>query len=188
LDLFEGPYRDWFTGALSYHLADVPDLAELRSWFPALAADFFLAHSWHRRSDPETAVQWARGLAAITATQAEAAEAFAWALASPATDGAGRKVFSRPDHFDRILSRIRSQRQRRREPVTAPAIPDQAAEPARADPVWASATEAERLEVEAAVRRRYPHVGAAGIRWVAECGDELTRLRKASAADGRRPE
>jgi hypothetical protein len=178
-DLFEGPYRDWFTAALSYHLADVPDLAELRDWFPSLAAEFFLHNSWHRQTDPETAVQWARGLAAIAAAQAEAAEAFAWALSTPAIDAAGRKVFSRPDHLARILFRVQSQRRRNRDRFTAASAA--AAEPA-CDPLWASATEAERLEVEAAVRRRRPEIVAGGLNWARACADEL-RLRAAALAD-----
>jgi hypothetical protein len=138
LDLFAGHYRDWFTAAVRYHLADVPELAGFGAWFPALAAEFFLNRCWHRTTDPETAVGWAKALAAIAADPAETAAAFAWALGSPTFDSAGRKVFSRPDHLARILYRVQSQRRRPTGPVTAAATPTAEAEPAAAWtwPAW----------------------------------------------------
>jgi len=108
-DLFEGEFRKWFTAALAYHL-EAAGLGELAAWFPPIAADFWLFQSWLRSTDPETALAWARALAAIAATPAEVLEAFEWATAAPAVDRAGRKVFSRPDHLGRIVFRIQAQR------------------------------------------------------------------------------
>jgi hypothetical protein len=138
VDLFAGHYRDWFTAAVRYHLADVPELVGFGAWFPALAAEFFLTRCWHRTTDPETAVGWAKALAAIAAEPAETAAAFAWALGSPTFDSAGRKVFSRPDHLARIIYRVQSQRRRPGGPATAAATPAAEAEPATAWtwPAW----------------------------------------------------
>jgi hypothetical protein len=177
LDLFHDHHRAWFTDAVRYYLGDVPELADLIGWFPQLVGDFFLARSWHRTTDPETAVEWAKRLNAITATQAEAAEAFAWSLSSPATDGAGRKVFSRPDHLDRIVARIKSQRQRQRDRSATVPEREAAAEPSRQQQIWSSATDAEREEVSARVRRRHPDIVPGGLRWISEVVNELTRLR-----------
>lgn len=138
LDLFAGQYREWFTAAVAYHLADVAELAPYLDWFPALASEFFLGRSWHRSTDPETAVAWARRLAAIAAMPAEVLEAFHWAEAGPAVDYAGRKVFSRPDHLARILYRVQSQRKR----IAGPAAEASAADMSLAEFEAARATSA----------------------------------------------
>jgi hypothetical protein len=179
VDLFAGHYRDWFTAALRYHLADVPELAGFGAWFPALAAEFFLNRCWHRTTDPETAVGWAKALAAIAAEPAETAAAFAWALGSPTFDSAGRKVFSRPDHLARIVYRVQSQRRRPTGPVTAGAMPV-VAEARALCGFWATATAAERAEVEATVARRRPEFVPFGLHWMREAADELKRLRAAA--------
>jgi len=187
VDLFAGHYRPWFTAAVRYHLADVAELLPWVEWFPALAAEFYLSQSWHRQTDPETAVGWARRLAAIAATPAEVAAAFAWALGSLHFDSAGRRVFSRPDHLARIVYRVQSQRKRNHggangKAETLPGVrlagEHAAGQPAdRFAEAWADATETERAEVEAAVRRRKPSAEVGGLTWRTAAAEELNRVQ-----------
>lgn len=111
-DLFAGHYREWMVPAIREHLAG----CDLADWFPPLVTDFFLAQSWHRETDPETAAAWGRRLAGFKVTPDEVDDAFRWALGADGFDPAGRRVFSRPDHLARIVYRVQTQRKRRRGP------------------------------------------------------------------------
>ena len=148
--MFAPHYRDWLTGALRYWLAEVPGTEDLRAWFPKLAADFFLSQSWHRSTDPETAAAWGKRLAAIAATEAEAADAFAWASGAHHFDSAGRRVFSRPDYLSRIVWRILTRRKRQAGPPTAPPTPADPVEPAGSvfPPNWPRPTPRRPAEVD----------------------------------------
>ena len=93
---------------LDYRLGDHPGdprSQALRPWGPRLVAEFFVRQSWHRPTDVENAFLYVRELAAIDATEAEAAEALAWVDANPI-----RGQFSRTDLRRRVIGRIRDRR------------------------------------------------------------------------------
>jgi len=128
--LFDTDFYEAVRRGAAFYLAEDPDAPEARllPWFPPLVAEFFLAQSWHRPSDPRLAHFWARQLAAIGATSDEVARAFAWSLANP-NDPSGRKVFARKDVLIRLLGFIESKR-RQVKAQAAPRAPEPAAEPA----------------------------------------------------------
>lgn len=177
--LFAPQHRHWLRTAVDYLLGDQPDLVHLRPWFPALAAELFLARSWQRSTDPATAVLWARRLAGLTppATDAEATAAFRWALGG-LTDGQGRKLFSRPDHLDRIVWRIQSQRrQAAPPPATAAPAATATSDQSASELAWDQAPAHVRDQVVAAVRRTRPTLDPAGWPFRMCCVAELARQR-----------
>ena len=170
-DLFAQHYREWFASALRDLFAERPELAGLADWFPSTVSEFFLAHAWHRISDPETALFWARRFLSLRATEAEVKAAFEWALGTPAVDARGQSIFSRPDHLDRICFRIQSQRRR----PAAPRLEDPAPSPSAAELAWQEAAEADRELVRASLRRS-PGLGLeGGPLWEWRCADTYFR-------------
>jgi Helix-turn-helix domain len=174
--LFERQEGQSLQAGLAYHLAERPELAGLAAWFPELAADFWCTKSWHRPSEIETALAWARRLAAIAATEGETRAAFEWALSTPTG------VFSRPDYLSRILGRIKAKRQ---EAARGAASTDHAPTAlgaevlAAAEAAWAQATEAEREQARA---RAGAHGLAPGGRsFDRECRLEVLAMHQAAA-------
>jgi hypothetical protein len=108
---------DWFESAVDYLLGDaarpgvyfeLPGLEAMRTWFPFYVADFFLLQNWHRSTDPDRAAQWAKRLAAISASREEIDAAFLWAFIARMRNG--RKTVDRTDQLGRIVALIESNR------------------------------------------------------------------------------
>jgi hypothetical protein len=147
---FEAHDRDWFTKAVAYHLADFPQLADFRPWYPALISTYFARQSWHRPTDPEQAVRtWALDFHKLGASEAEIRGALEWSAETHDNRAHG---FARPDHLRRIKARILSARQRSTTPTAPSRGPqDEAAEAAacqRFEAEWAAMTEDERRAIE----------------------------------------